>query len=56
MTYDEKRYWLEQIRAELISAYIEAEEMGDILDEYKEMFAALEEIFEDLFRLESLDD
>ena len=76
MTYEDKRYWLEEIREELIMmrdiefefqetcktdpVFLEAYDANErldeeLLDEYKYKIETIDEVLEDLFRLEELE-
>lgn len=71
MTYEDKRYWLEEMREELIElrdfeldfhehckkepGLFEVPLDQELLDEYKYKIETIDEVLEDLFRLEELE-
>lgn len=54
MDYEDKVYWLEEIRRELGVLWEEADD-PDQLDDYQDMLECINHVMDDLFRLEQLD-
>jgi len=56
MDIEDKLYWLNQIRTELLDLQENFEHVGDIesADDYEDMIDTIDEVIEDLHRLEDL--
>ena len=55
MVYEDKRYWLEEILMVLGDLKDKATNVADV-EEYAAMSRAVEDVMEDLFRLQELED